>query len=263
VVATDGTLEHWAHALVTSDRLEHKLSPGAPPSRRDPSFAPIRITTPGRPETLVRSTRRRKTPRAGALTDPKRRAELIHVFAHHELQAAELFAWAVLAFADAPDPFVRGLGALAHDEARHFAAYARELDRLGHPFGAFPIRDWFWERVGSVRDAASFCAFVGLGLESANLDHTRRFEDELRAAGDEAAADLTAAIGREEIAHVRFATRWFTHFTGTPLTLETFMHALPAPLSPILFRGRPIDRDARSAAGWPVDAIDALGRWQP
>lgn len=261
VAPREGTLERWAWDLVTCTSLEGKRTPGAPPSQRDASVLPLRIATPGRPPELVLTTKRKKTPRRNALLVPARRAELLHVFAHHELQAAELFAWAMLAFADAPDPFVRGLAALACDEARHFAAYEVELARLGHPFGSFPVRDWFWERIGAVETPASFCAFVGLGLESANLDHTRRFEDELRAAGDERAAALTEAIGREEIAHVRFAVRWFRHFSGA-LDFDSFRRALPLPLSPILFRGRPVDRAARLDAGWPAEMLDALERWQ-
>jgi len=256
----EGTLERWAWDLVVSRTLDQKRAPGTPPLARDRAFAPYRIAAPGRPPELTLTTRRKKTPRAGALVSPLRRAELLHVFAHHELQAAELFAWAMLAFSDAPEPFVRGLSALACDESRHFAAYQARLAELDHPFGSFPVRDWFWERVGGVRDAASFCAFVGLGLESANLDHTRRFEAELRAVGDEAAAALTESIGREEIAHVRFAARWFEQFTGT-LDLTTFAAALPPPLSPMLFRGRPIDREARKAAGWPDEMVEALDRW--
>ncbi|MFO0684636.1 MAG: DUF455 family protein [Sandaracinus sp.] len=258
----EGTLEAWAWSLVTTDDLARKRAPGVPPLARDAAWRPARLTAPGRPPALVRTTKRKKTPRAGALARPEKRAELLHVFAHHELQAAELFAWAILAFADAPEPFVRGLAALAGDEARHFAAYEVELARLGHPYGAFPVRDWFWERAPSIDSPASFCAFVGLGLESANLDHTRRFEAELRAAGDDAAADLTAAIGREEIAHVRFAVRWFAQL-GEPLDLDAFVRALPPPLSPILFRGRPLDREARREAGWPDAVMDALERWQP
>lgn len=258
----EGTLERWAFDLVTSDQLTHKRAPGTPPAARDPGFSPLRLEAPGRPTEVQRVARRRKTPRAGALVSPVRRAELLHVFAHHELQAAELFAWAMLAFADAPDAFVRGLSALACDEARHFAAYELELARLGHPFGSFPVRDWFWKHVPALRTPASFCAFVGLGLESANLDHTQRFESELRAAGDARAAELTESIGREEIAHVRFAARWFRTFTGT-LDFDTFLASLPAPLSPMLFRGRPLDRAARADAGWPDAMMDALDRWEP
>lgn len=259
----EGTLEAWAWALVTTDELAQKRAPGPPPLARDPSFRPVRLEAPGRPVSLVRTTKRKKTPRAGALVRPEKRAELLHVFAHHELQAAELFAWAILAFADAPEAFVRGLAALACDEARHFAAYEVELARLGHPYGSFPVRDWFWERAPAIASPVSFCAFVGLGLESANLDHTRRFEAELRAVGDDAAAELTAAIGREEIAHVRFAVRWFAQLAGAPLDLDAFVRALPPPLSPILFRGRPLDREARREAGWPEAVMDALERWQP
>jgi uncharacterized ferritin-like protein (DUF455 family) len=260
IAPREGSLERWAWDLVVTGDLALKRAPGTPPRERDTAWQPHRLAAPGRPSSLVRTTKRKKTPRAKALLVPGKRAELLHVFAHHELQAAELFAWAMLAFSDGPDLFVRGLSALACDEARHFAAYEVELVRLGHPFGSMPVRDWFWERIAGVTDAASFCAFVGLGLESANLDHTRRFEAELRAAGDERAAALTESIGREEIAHVRFAARWFEHFRGV-LDLASFAAALPAPLSPMLFRGRPIDRQARLAAGWPAEMIEALDHW--
>jgi uncharacterized ferritin-like protein (DUF455 family) len=195
----------------------------------------------------VRATRKDKTPRPGALADPKKRAALLHVFAHHELQAAELFAWAMLAFADAPDAFVRGLASLLRDEARHFAMYEAHLATLGVPFGSLPIRDWFWERVPSAKDAASYCALVGLGFD---------------AAGDPKAADITERIGGEEVAHVRFAVRWFRALGGT-LDFASFERALPPPLTPLVMRGKPLDRTRRLEAGFPADMIDALDAWQP
>ena len=69
-------------------------------------------------------------------------------------------------------------------------------------------------------------------------------------------------VGLEEIAHVRFGVRWFTHFTGG-LAFDAWMRALPEPLTPLLMRGRPVRRDARLRAGQTQGFIDELEAWQP
>jgi uncharacterized ferritin-like protein (DUF455 family) len=124
------------------------------------------------------------------------------------------------------------------------------------------VRDWFWERVPSCPDPASFVATMGLGFESANLEHARSFAARFRSAGDVEGAEVQELVGREEVAHVRFGARWFTELTGG-LTFDAWEHALPAPLSPMLMRGRPLDRDARSRAGFPAEFLDRLDAWKP
>ena len=80
--------------------------------------------------------------------------------------------------------------------------------------GQFPVRDWFWERVPRCADAASFVATMGLGIESANLEHSASFAARFREAGDEEGARLQERVGREEIGHVRFGA---TLVRGVPL----------------------------------------------
>ena len=53
----------------------------------------------------------------------------------HELQAAELMAWALLAFTDAPHEFRSGLLRIAGDEIRHMRLYREQIERLGHAVG--------------------------------------------------------------------------------------------------------------------------------
>ena len=53
---------------------------------------------------------------------------------------------------------------------------------------------------------------MGLGLESANLEHTASFAARFREAGDEEGARVQELVGREEIAHVRFGVTWFETF---------------------------------------------------
>ena len=257
------SIEVWARAFVESPDLAYKCAP--PPAPRDfaPAFAPLRLCGPGRPPELEVVARAKKTPRPGALVRPEARARLLHTFWHHELQAAELFAFALLAFPETPESFRRGLLGILFEELGHMRLYAHELVRLGYRPGSFPVRDWFWRRVPGVASPASFLALVGLGLEAANLDHATDFAAALLAAGDPEAAAVEALVGREEESHVAFARRWFEHFTGRPLDFAAWSAALPAPLTPLLFRGQPLDRAARARAGLDADFVGALAAWTP
>jgi uncharacterized ferritin-like protein (DUF455 family) len=171
-------------------------------------------------------------------------------------------SWALLAFPDTPRDFRSGLLRIALDEARHMRLYAQQIERLGFHVGSFPVRDWFWKRVPACSTPASFVAVMGLGFESANLEHTASFAARFREAGDEEGARTQEIVGREEIAHVRFGARWFEAFAGG-LDFDAWCQALPTPLSPMLMRGRPLDRDARSRAGFSGSFLDRLDAWQP
>ncbi len=122
------------------------------------------------------------------------------------------------------------------------------------------MRDWFWERVPTCREPVEFVALVGLGLEAGNLDHSERFVEWFTAAGDDDAAAIQRTVCREEVAHVRFAAKWFAHWTGG-LEFDTWRRTLVAPLTPSLFRGRELNRPAREAAGMTAEFLDALAAW--
>lgn len=258
------TLQRWAYDYVTATDLSTKLSPAAVPPQLAPatSCPALRLSQPGRPSELRSSPQKIKAPRGNALRDPKKRAALLHTFFHHELQAAELMCWAVLAFPDTPDAFKRGLIAICHDEIRHMRMYEAELGQLGFRIGDFPIRDWFWSRVPSATTATAFVAAMGLGFEAGNLDHTQRFASLFRSFGDERGARMQELVAHEEIAHVAFAAHWFRHFEGD-LSFLHWASSLPAPLTPMLMRGDPIDRTARAAAGLDPAFLDALTAWSP
>ena len=123
------------------------------------------------------------------------------------------------------------------------------LETLGSHVGAFDVRDWFWERVATCADAASFVALQGLGLEGANLEHSARFAADFRAAGDARGAEILEQVEHDEIGHVRFAVHWFEALTGAPLDYDRWAEALPRPLTPAVLQGRPLNREARRAAG--------------
>jgi uncharacterized ferritin-like protein (DUF455 family) len=254
-----GTIQRWAWDYVRATTLDAKLAPPPVPDAWETNAPVRRLEAPGRPPELRIVAKAAKT---RGLRSPHGRARALHTFLHHELQAAELMAWAVLAYPDSPVEFRTGLVRIALDEIRHMHMYAKEIARLGHSVGDFTVRDWFWERVPRCPDAASFVAAMGLGFESANLEHTASYAARFREAGDEEGARIQEIIGLEEIAHVRFGARWFETFTGS-VDFDRWKAALPAPLSPLLMRGRPIHRAARRRAGQPEAFLDQLDAWQP
>jgi uncharacterized ferritin-like protein (DUF455 family) len=216
------------------------------------------VSEPSRPEPLRVTAGSDKTPRC--LASPRKRAQVVHTFLHHELQAAELMCWAVLVFVDTPRAFRRGLIGICRDEIRHMGMYRQYLQQLGFQFGDFPVRDWFWQRVPGCETPLSFVATLGVGLEGGNLDHTARFAVRFREAGDEVGAQLQERVGAEEVAHVRFALKWMRHWAGSD-DFDGWRAELPSPLSPILMRGRPLNRLDRQRAGMSDPFIASLDAW--
>jgi uncharacterized ferritin-like protein (DUF455 family) len=211
----------------------------------------------------LRAARRgERTPKQEALDEPYYRARTLHAFLHHELQAAELMCWAILAFPDAEPEFRRGLLAICKDEIRHMGLYAEHIRALGCRVGDFGIRDWFWKRVPSCASKLEFVAVMGMGLEAANLEYAPSFAARFRQAGDDVGAQIQERIAAEEVAHVGFATRWFARWTGG-CDFEEWSRHLPAPLSPWVMHGRPIAGDARRRAGMPDAFLRALAAFVP
>ncbi len=266
-VEASGTLDGWALHYVESSLLSCKLHPAPPPRASGATRAPLRLAAPGRGPEFALKARGEKSSGASPLLSNKKRMRLVHTFFHHELQAAELMAWALLAFPDAPAELRRGLSQILLDEVRHMHLYRVLLESRGVGLLSMPVRDWFWQRVPTVRDLPGFLATLGLGFEGSNLDHASSFALRFRAAGDEEAARVEEIVGAEEIPHVRFALTWFRELSpelkaGASL-FEAFRLSLPPPLSPLLMRGHPIDVGARRRAGLDAAFLEALAAYDP
>lgn len=257
-------VESWAAHYVASRDLLVKLQPPPIPDtfRQGPDATPFRLASPGRPPQLYPAPRKEKSPKAEGLVQPRLRARMLHRFFHHELQAAELMCWALLAFCDAEPEFRGGLLRICTDEIRHMNLYRAHIERLGFAVGDFGIRDWFWKRVPTCPDKVSFVALMGMGIEAANLEYAPEFARRFRAVGDTVGADLQDLIAKEELAHVAFATHWFRQWTGG-CEFDQWLSRLPPPISPAVLRGAPIARDARLKTGMAPAFVDALAAYVP
>jgi len=261
-MAAEPTVESWARAYLSSTSLAIKVAPPSCPRRWNQAPVPERLAGPGRPPELARAERGMRTPKAEGFSDPRCRARVLHAFWHHELQAAELMCWALLAFAGAERGFRKGLLRICQDEIRHMALYQARIEALGFSIGDFPVRDWFWERVPACASQVQFVALMGMGFEAANLEHAPDFAARFRAVGDALGADVQERIAEEELPHVRFAVRWFQRWTGG-CDFETWRAELPEPLSPMVLKGRRVDRAVRLRAGMPEDFIARLIAFEP
>src|SRR6478609_10306896 len=91
----------FALTVVSTGDLGIKLAPAPAWLTDEEPGPPLRIARPGRPPGLE-FERRIEVPPIEGMPDPAQRPRILHALANHELQAAELFAWALLAFPDTP-----------------------------------------------------------------------------------------------------------------------------------------------------------------
>lgn len=207
-----------------------------------------------------------RLPRPGQLGDPAHRKRCLSRFAHHELMAVELFAWALLRWPSLPRPLRRGMLSALVDEQRHCRLYLARLKAHGGDFETDDHSDYFW-RLAPVIAASSagpraFLAAVGLTLEQANLDFTLTYRDGFAEAGDAESARVCQLVHDEEIAHVALAARWMKRL-GDPdsadpaeTDLDRYLAAVPFPLGPARAKGRRFEVAARRRAGLSEAMID-------
>jgi uncharacterized ferritin-like protein (DUF455 family) len=250
----------YALSIVEGTTLAAKLVP--PPAELDleggvVSHVPL---APGRPKELVIVPgKQARVPPIAGMADPAQRARIIHALANHELQAIELFAWALLAYPDAPLAFRRGLVAILADEQRHLELYRCRLAAHGAAFGDFPVTGHFWNKLDHLVGPLEFVCAMGLTFENANLDFAGDYATAARAAGDTATAEVLDRVHTDEIAHVHFAWIWLAKLSdGDDDAWTRYLAHVKPPLGPHRARGARLDREARRRAGLDEHFIDML-----
>lgn len=240
--------------ILEAGDLETKLAP--PPPRlqdhaADPSAPPAR---PTRHAGLEMASGAGPLPRPGALTDPAARARCLARFAHHELMATELFAWALLRWPALPCGLRRALLRALADEQRHCRLYLGRLAAHGGSLDDFaPHSDYFWKHADAVAASPAgvqaFLCAMGLTLEQANLDFTLLYRDAFRAAGDAESARVCAEVHADEVRHVALAARWLRRLSDESDDLSRYEAAVPFPLGAARAKGRRFDAASRERAG--------------
>ena len=255
-------MEIRQHALrvVTTDSLDEKLTPPAAELTDACPGPALRLTAPGRPPGLaIVPANEAQVPSLPGLADPAQRPRILHALANHELQAAELFAWALLAFPEAPAEFRRGLVKILGEEQRHTRMYAARLAAGGAALGDYPVSGYFWNKSGEITSPLRFVCAMSLTFENANLDHTVESADAARRAGDAKTAAVIERVHRDEIEHVRFGWTWLRRLKAARETeWDAFRASLTWPQRPAKARGKRFHRGGREAAGLDADFIRRL-----
>lgn len=187
------------------------------------------------------------------------RAALLHAVTHIECNAIDLALDAVWRFAGLPPEYYRDWLRVAAEEAHHFTLLADHLRSLGHAYGDFDAHDGLWamaERTGD--DVLARMALVPRTLEARGLDATPPMQQRLRKAGDMRAVEILDVILRDEVGHVAIGNRWY-RFLCARAGLDPLAHyaTLAARHRAPRLRG-PFNLEARRAAGFGDDELDAL-----
>lgn len=252
-------MRHFALSILEADSLAGKLAP--PPAELDDSSgAPVRFPQPARPEELtIADARSVRVPPIAGMQDRSQRSRILHALANHELQAVELFAWAILAFPETPDAFRRGLVAILAEEQAHCRLYIERLEALGNHFGDYPVTGHFWNRLDDVTTPLEFVCAMGLVFENANLDFAQDYRNAALAIGDTELAEVLRVVHDDEIRHVAFSWRWLGRFKSTEEShWQAYERSIHYPLTPSRARGRNFDREAREQAGLSTTFIDRI-----
>ena len=259
-------LREYALSIVDGPSLEAKLRP--PPSSLvyEPFDAVVR-SGPARDAAIALATKGPRLPGLGALKDSKARAACLSRFAHHELCAVELFAWALLAFPSMPAALQRGFVQTLAEEQEHCRLYLARLDTHDVAFGSLPLTDYFWRHVATIAAAPNgplaFLCAMGLTLEQANLDFTLMFRDAFRAAGDDESARVMQRVHDDEIGHVKLAATWACKLASSGDDVAAYREHAPFPFSLARAKGRKFDDPSRVRAGLSRDMIEAVRDARP
>ncbi len=254
----------YARGIVEATTLDGKLTPPPDTLVLEDAEPALRLAAPGRPANLaIVHGRDAKVPPIAGMRDRAQRARILHALANHELQAIELFAWALLAYPHAPIAFRRGLVAILADEQRHFGLYAERLAAHDTAFGDHGVTGHFWNKLDAFPDPLAFACVMGLTFENANLDFAGEYATAARAAGDIATAEVLARVHEDEIAHVHFGWLWMRKLAGEGDPWEHYVANVPPPLGPHRARGATFDRSARERAGIDDAFIDRLAAITP
>lgn len=255
-------VREFAHRIVVTRSVETKLLPARQALTDKEPGRPLRLEEPCRESRLrIVSMGRAKVPALPGMRDLKQKPRILHAFANHELQAAELFAWALLAFPDAPRGFRSGLLKILDDEQRHCQLYRIRLRQLGVEFGDFPVSGYFWSKVPSIRTPLQFVCAMSLTFENANLDHTLDYAREAALAGDPKTAALIRTVHHDEIEHVRFGFHWLSKLKAPEESLwEAYSANVTYPLRGALASGQSFYEEPRVSAGLTAPFIEALRR---
>ncbi len=251
-------IREFARSVLLGGSLEEKLIVPAEFSDEQPEHSLRLPDSPAR-ETAIRldgGSGGPAFPRRDALRVPAERGVAMHVFAHHELMALELMAFALLELPDAPTAFRLGIADTMLEEQQHFCAYRKRAEQLGVGFGELPLSGFFWNAMHGISSPVEYVTQISMTFEQANLDFAEFYAGLFEEVGDEECAQIMHKVFEDEVGHVAFGLDWFDRLRPDGgSTWEVYREALPPRLSPSWAKGIGFSERGRRAAGLDEEFI--------
>lgn len=256
-------VSEYAKHLLLAESLEDKL---LPPSRHwdeETELTPLRIEAPGRSSKFQFSDKKVKIPRLEHLNLESNRGLSLHHFANHELMAIELFAWALLAFPEAPRSVRNGFLKTIEEEQTHLKLYLNRMRDFGIDFGDIPLNYIFWKQLGQFKTLESFSAVMSISFEGANLDYAQIYAQVFSHFGDQLTSDIMITIFEDEVKHVKRGLRAFERsIPENGNHWEHYLSLIHFPFTPRRAKGYLYLPETRSLAGMNKEFIQSLGNYE-
>jgi uncharacterized ferritin-like protein (DUF455 family) len=257
-----------AQQVLHSGSLQVKLTPWPRTCADDGAqHVDVDVVAPARDSDLRMRAVHARLPAQHQLGLRDARVQVLARFAHHELMAVELFAWALLRFPQADARLRLAWWAALREEQQHCRLYLERLALDGARLEDVPQSGYFWELMPHVRahrhPLAAFLAMQGLTLEQANLDFTIMYRDAFARVGDTATAAILQQVHDDEVGHVHLANHWLQRSTDAATDVAAYVAHVPFPLSAARAKGRNFEVDARRRAGMSAAFIDHVRNAQP
>lgn len=253
--------------ILEAGDLETKLAPPVDLDDHDPG-APLFLDRPARAPALRLRSGAGPLPKLRELEGEEARGVTLARFAHHELMAIELFAWALLRWPEMPKALRRGFLHTLAEEQDHLRLYLERLGALGQSLEDHVLSDYFWKLVPGIEahpgGPLAFLCAMGLTLEQANLDFSLLYRDAFRQVGDEGTAAVLQRVHDDEIGHVKLAAVWLARLKDPGHSdVEAYERNTPFPLAAARAKGRNFSAAPRRRAGLSEEMIAHVREARP
>lgn len=195
---------------------------------------------PSRAKKIQFSDEQLKFPKKDSLRLPEKKALALHSFANHELLAIEMMAAAILLFPHKTEEDIKikkGIFSALKDEQKHFKLYVNRLNELGFEFGDFPLNDFFWSKMPSIKNIGQYFSVMALTFEAANLDFAQYYRNLFTSFDDHKTAKILDVVLEDEISHVALGSFWLKKWREDKTLWQYYLETLPWPLTPARSKG--------------------------
>lgn len=242
-------ISEFSNSILKGGSLEDKLTSLETPL----TFDEYSFTLPKRPvrdDKIKMSSANVRFPK-GHFHEVEKKAIALHSFANHELLAIEMMACALSLYPHKTleqRKFKLGIVSALKDEQKHLKLYVDRLNELGYEFGDFPLNDFFWGQMPSLKTPEQYLCVMSLTFEAANLDFAHYYQHIFKELGDDKTAMILQTVLDDEISHVAFGVHFLNKWRKEKSLWQYYNESLPYPMTPARGKGKNFIKHVRLKA---------------